>query len=81
MYRLSVVLCWVMATMMGTASAFVAPTSPIASTIGASSSLSMMDPTIASSLTETVTAVTSGSGMLLAETEAWVQPTAAVLGV
>lgn len=83
MYRITVVLCWVMTTMMSSASAFVAPTSPIASTIGASasSSLSMMDPTIASSLTETVNAaVSSGSGLLLAETEAWVQPTATVLG-
>ena len=58
--------------MMSSASAFVVPTSPIASTIDArgSLSLSMIDPTIASSVSETVSAaVTSGSGLLLAETE------------
>ena len=83
MYRITVVLCSLMATMIGGASAFVAPTSPIATTIQtrASSSLSMIDPTIASSLSDSVSvAVNSGSGFLLAETEAWVKPTATVLG-
>ncbi len=83
MYRVTVVLCWLMATMISGASAFVAPTSSIAPTIQrrASSSLSMIDPTIASSLSDTVSvAVNSGSGFLLSETEAWVKPTATLLG-
>lgn len=79
MYRLTLVLCWVIVTMMSGTSAFVTPISLIAT--GTSSSLSMMDPTIASSLSETVgVAMTSGSGLVLAETEAWVKPVATVLG-
>lgn len=83
MYRLTVGLCWVMATMMSGASAFVATKSPIMPTMATQSpsSLSMMDPTIASSISDTVgVAMISGSGLLLAETEAWVKPTATVLG-
>ncbi|VEU39808.1 unnamed protein product [Pseudo-nitzschia multistriata] len=85
MYRFSLVICWAMmaATAMSGVSAFVVPTSPVASAAARSSSstLSMVDPTIASSVAESVgVAISSGSGMLLAETEAWVKPTATVLG-
>jgi hypothetical protein len=59
------------------ASAFVGPLSPIAAS-RASSTLNMD----VASITETSNAlsVIASSGMTLAETEAWVQPTAFVLG-
>mmetsp|Transcript_712 Transcript_712/g.1495 ORF Transcript_712/g.1495 Transcript_712/m.1495 type:complete len:173 (-) Transcript_712:1543-2061(-) len=86
MYRFTMVICWAMmaATMtMSSVSAFVVPTSPLAAATArpSSATLSMVDPTIAPSLTETVgVAISSGSGLLLAETEAWVKPTATALG-
>merc|ERR1719343_1035329 len=71
-------------TMMSAVSSFVAPTSPTLATSGAriSLSLSMIDPSIGSSFSDSILGVTmaSGSGLFLAETEKWVQPTAAVLG-
>merc|ERR1712025_1259125 len=71
-------------TMISGVSAFVAPTSPILAAAGArtSLSLSMIDPAIGSSFSDTIlgASMASGSGLLLAETEAWVKPTATVLG-
>jgi YggT family protein len=59
------------------AAAFVGPISPI---VSSSQSLSMMD---VASFAETSNAISSAvysSGITLAETEAWVQPTALILG-
>jgi len=73
---------------MNGVSAFIVP---VASTPGSSTTtnrnictsttLSMMDMSVVSSLSDTFgTTLSSGSEFLLAETEAWVQPTATVLG-
>mmetsp|Transcript_24978 Transcript_24978/g.68880 ORF Transcript_24978/g.68880 Transcript_24978/m.68880 type:complete len:174 (+) Transcript_24978:594-1115(+) len=87
MFRFSAIFGWAMvaaAMAPNGVSGFVVPTSPVLNAAARASSfttLSMVDPTIASSVTETVgVAISSGSGLLLAETEAWVAPTAAALG-
>lgn len=82
MYHLKLVSYMCIAMILGSASAFVSPTFPAATNASPRApSLSMMDPTIAASLSETASvAMTSGSGFMLAETEAWVKPTATVLG-
>lgn len=82
MYRLTAVFCWVALTMMSGASAFVVPQSSVATTARTvtSSALSMMDHASLSESANAVVAMTSGSGLLLAETEAWVKPTATLLG-
>ena len=61
--------------------AFVGPASPIASSRRASSALSMMDLSSLSETSNAVSAVVTSSGIVLAETEAWVEPTAAFLSV
>jgi hypothetical protein len=77
-------------TMMNGVSAFVVPISTITSTATATTAtnsvitLSMMDVTVASSISETVGNIammsTPNTSVLLAETEAWVQPVSTFLG-
>jgi hypothetical protein len=60
-------------------SAFVGPASPIASR-GASSALSMMDVSSLSETSNALSTMMASSGLVLAETEPWVQPVSFVLG-
>lgn len=73
---------------MNRAAAFVVPISFSTSSIpsatchsSAEISLNMMDVAVGTSLSDTVgTVLSSGNGFLVAETEAWVQPTITLLG-
>lgn len=91
----SAILFWMMAitmTMMNGVSAFVVPISTITSTATSTATtatnsvtaLSMIDVTVASSISDTVGNIammsTPSTSLLLAETEAWVKPVSTFLG-
>ena len=60
--------------------AFVAPSSPLLASRASTSALSMMDVSTVTEASNAISTTMASSGMMLAETEAWVQPTAFVLG-
>lgn len=66
-------------TLLSTADAFVGPASSMA-TQRSLTSMSMVDFSAVAEVSNTVPAFVANSGLLVAETEAWVQPTALVLG-